>query len=362
MRQDDSLERIWEALAENVAERRHNPAGMLSIPDDVKYLDTVELARLEEAFRLWAARPARSDVRRSRLRMLLVFLLIRHTGARLGEVLALAPTRDIDVARGVARLGEPVRELQLPPDLVTQLGDLLDEAVAGEGEHPFAVDQAHVRRKFYERAHECDLAPDLANPSALRRSRAIELLRSGLPLPVVQRLLGHSTASLTAAYIDVSSEDMQRMVGHALDREQRRRTSARNAFYGRIAAVVRGDVQSVVSVQTPSGIRVASVITNDSLDNLGLRPGVFAAAEVKAPWVVLTVGSEAPSSTAGNVYPATIVKVVVGAATAEAVARLADGTEICSVLTSDRVRALDLAVGTPVWVLINVFSVILNVS
>lgn len=362
MRQDDSLERIWDALAESVAERRHNPAGMLSIPDDVKYLDTVELARLDEAFRNWAARPARGDVRRSRLRMLLVFQFIRHTGARLGEVLSLAPARDVDAVRGVVRLGDPAREVQLPPDVAETLAGMLDEAVAGAGAQPFAVDQAHVRRKFYERAHECGLAPDLANPSALRRSRAIELLRSGLPLPVVQRMLGHSSASLTAAYVDVSAEDMQRMVGHALDREQRRRTSARNAFYGMVAEVRRGDVQSVVTVQTPSGVRVASVITNDSLHSLGLREGVYATAEVKAPWVVLTVDEDAPSSSAGNVYPAVISRVVAGAVTAEAVARLADGTEICTVLTADRAGELGLAPGRSVWVVINVFSVILNVS
>ena len=67
--------------------------------DDGRGLDTVQLSRLEEAFRRWAQDATRGDVRLSRQRILLIFLLIRYTGARLNEVLALHPYRDIDLQR-----------------------------------------------------------------------------------------------------------------------------------------------------------------------------------------------------------------------------------------------------------------------
>ena len=56
----------------------------------------------------------------SRQRILLIFLLIRYTGARLNEVLALHPYRDIDLQRHavVFRGGadEPARLAPAGPD------------------------------------------------------------------------------------------------------------------------------------------------------------------------------------------------------------------------------------------------------
>ena len=65
-------------------------------PECSRCLDTVQLSRLEQSFRDWAQDAIRSDVRLSRQRILLIFLLIRYTGARLNEVLALNPFGDIE--------------------------------------------------------------------------------------------------------------------------------------------------------------------------------------------------------------------------------------------------------------------------
>ncbi len=66
-----------------------------SSPDGNRCLDTVQLTRLEEAFRQWLEAAARPDVRLSRKRIVLIFLLIRYTGAKLNEVLALNPFQDL---------------------------------------------------------------------------------------------------------------------------------------------------------------------------------------------------------------------------------------------------------------------------
>jgi molybdopterin-binding protein len=65
-------------------------------------------------------------------------------------------------------------------------------------------------------------------------------------------------------------------------------TSARNAFPGIVTRVVRGDVVSQVEVQSGPH-RLVSLMTTESVDDLGLAPGVPATAAVKATHVVVEV-------------------------------------------------------------------------
>jgi molybdopterin-binding protein len=65
-------------------------------------------------------------------------------------------------------------------------------------------------------------------------------------------------------------------------------TSARNAFPGIVTRVVRGDVVSQVEVQSGPH-RLVSLMTTESVDDLGLAPGVPARASVKATHVVVEV-------------------------------------------------------------------------
>ena len=107
---------------------RTNHARIISVPDGSRCLDTVQLNRLEQAFRQWAEDAARSDVRLSRQRILLIFLLIRYTGAKLNEVLALDPFQDIKQQRqsvvfgkSDAASGRPPREVQIPATLSQEI-------------------------------------------------------------------------------------------------------------------------------------------------------------------------------------------------------------------------------------------------
>jgi molybdopterin-binding protein len=63
-------------------------------------------------------------------------------------------------------------------------------------------------------------------------------------------------------------------------------TSARNAFAGIVTRVVRGDVVSQVEVQSGPH-RLVSLMTTESVDDLGLAPGVPARATVKSTHVVV---------------------------------------------------------------------------
>ena len=63
-------------------------------------------------------------------------------------------------------------------------------------------------------------------------------------------------------------------------------TSARNAFPGIVTRVLRGDVVSQVEVQSGRH-RLVSLMTTESVDDLGLAPGVPARASVKSTHVVV---------------------------------------------------------------------------
>jgi molybdopterin-binding protein len=67
-------------------------------------------------------------------------------------------------------------------------------------------------------------------------------------------------------------------------------TSARNSFPGIVTRVVRGDVVSQVEVQSGPH-RLVSLMTTESVDDLGLAPGVPARASVKSTHVVVETGS-----------------------------------------------------------------------
>jgi molybdopterin-binding protein len=65
--------------------------------------------------------------------------------------------------------------------------------------------------------------------------------------------------------------------------------SARNLLKGTIKKVTKGAVNSEVILELPGGIQVVSIITNASVDNLGLAEGKPAYAVIKASSVMVAV-------------------------------------------------------------------------
>ena len=180
----------------------------------------------------------RSDVRLSRRRILLIFLLIRYTGAKLNEVLALNPLWDINLDRQSVIFGKPdatpdrpSREVQIPETLAREIQAALDDiGFQKSRDSLFSVDPGHVRRKFYARAAACGFPKELGGPDAIRKSRAVELMRNNMPLPVVQKILGHSTPNLTASFVSFSDDDIQQVANFFLEKESSRKTSFTEMF------------------------------------------------------------------------------------------------------------------------------------
>ena len=334
-----------------------------------QFLDTTGLGRMEQSFRDWENASSRPDVRLARRRILLIFLLIRYTGAKLNEVLDLHPFHDIDhkkqsvFFRKAAGIGQSDREVQISEALSLEIRSVLDDPdFAASIRDTLRIDPAFVRRKFYERAEACGLSKRLGGPEMIRKARGIELMQGNMPLPAVQKILGHSTSNLTSSYITFSEDEIRQTARYYMEKESSRKTSARNFFFGKISYLKRGDIQSRVELTTVDGYPLTTIITNDSLGRLALKVGKPVTAEVKAPWVVLQRCDEEPQCSADNRFKGVIERINSGSVNTEYVVGISDRIELCSVVSTGSSRLLDLRKGDTVWALFNCYCVVLHVD
>jgi molybdopterin-binding protein len=65
--------------------------------------------------------------------------------------------------------------------------------------------------------------------------------------------------------------------------------SARNILKGKVLKIVHGAVNSEVTLELPGKIQVVSIITNGSVESLGLKEGLEAYAVIKASSVMIGV-------------------------------------------------------------------------
>ena len=352
---------------------------ILAIEDQGEQLDSEQLDLLEQSFRNWVSKggPGRSL---SRTRILMIFLLIRYTGAKLNEVLGLRADKDIFLEEGtiVFRAGgsdgsDESREVHISEKLSEELAELMarvrdlvkkrhfdaDDGVQ-DGDTLFAVDPAFVRRKFYDRAQDCGFNPKQGGPEMIRKARSLELMRNNMPLPVVQRLLGHSTPNLTASHVSFSEEDMRHVTRWFMERESKRKTSARNSFFGKVANIWQEDVQSLVELATTDGGSIFTIITNSSAVKLGLKKGTLASAEIKAPWLTLESVGRGGQSSADNVREGVISRISEGTVNVECEVDIGSGLSLCAIVSTPGFQSLGLGCGDKVRVLFNCYSVILH--
>ena len=65
--------------------------------------------------------------------------------------------------------------------------------------------------------------------------------------------------------------------------------SARNMLKGKIVKVVKGAVNSEVTLELPGGAQIVSIITNASVNALKLKKGADAYAVIKASNVMIAI-------------------------------------------------------------------------
>ena len=342
-------------------------AALFTVPTGIRYLDDEELTRLTQAFISWRDTGRTPSIRRARERMRLVYVMLRLSGAKLGEVLAVNERTDIDTARGTvsfpgSRSEDGPRKVVMPRDFLIDVEQFisspLNRSLRGE---LFCLDPGFVRRKLYEQARRAGLPPGRVSPTTLRHSRAVELLRSGVPLPVVQMLLGHSSVVLTSIYCSFSDKDCQRIISRCVAKESRMKTSARNTFFGTVSSVRKSPLFTEISLTTATSQEVVSVITNESFERLGLSESDPITALVKAPWVLVAKDEFRAKTSARNCFPGRVTGIRGDGVAVELMGELLDGTPMCALITAESVESLDLKEGDPVWFFFKAFSVIINI-
>jgi molybdopterin-binding protein len=65
--------------------------------------------------------------------------------------------------------------------------------------------------------------------------------------------------------------------------------SARNLLKGKVVKIVHGAVNAEVTIQLAGGEQIISIITNASVESLGLKKGKEAYAVIKASSVMIAV-------------------------------------------------------------------------
>lgn len=329
----------------------------------VPHLTTRDMDELDRTFRARVEESRHASHRFSRQRLWLIFLLVRHGALRLGEVLGLNHETALNLDESLIHVPGPhSRDVPLPRHLMPELRSFfaLPTVAARRGELT-RLDPGYVRRNFYARARECGLPPELASPRALRQSRAVELIQGGMPLPAVQKLLGQPSLESTGEFLAYTDADIKDMTRHYLQREAKLKTSARNVFPGQVKCIRQSGFLAEVRVRSFGDLEITALITQESLERMELAPEKTVIATVKSPLVMLSRDAQGGRSTsARNRFPGTVLRVNRSELICAVVARLAEGSRVCALITSDRADELALVPDMPVAVLFEAFSVVLD--
>jgi molybdate transport system regulatory protein len=146
-----------------------------------------------------------------------MFLFLRFTGARISEVAGINDQVDVDfrsadVTLAVLKRHNPHNKnmrkmVSVPQQAVNKLARYLAQYPEMKGK-AFAVNRSNFFRLFQKLTLECGFSKTLAHPHILRHTRALEMVRAGVPLTIVQQILGHSNLNPHFSQIFTAIADM----------------------------------------------------------------------------------------------------------------------------------------------------------
>lgn len=120
------------------------------------------------------------------------------------------------------------------------------------------------------------------------------------------------------------------------------KVSARNMLPGTVKNVIKGAVNSEVLLSLQGGETVVAIITNPSVERLGLHAGGEAFAIIKASDVIVGKGLDKAKLSARNILTGKVAELHDGAVNSEVGITLPGGTMLVASITRESVQALDL--------------------
>ena len=296
-----------------------------------------------QAFYRWHEEAAGPMQQCSRGRVLLICLLIRFAGLRLGEALAVDDADDIDKENAVLHVrGKWERVVPLPRTALKKILELRDAPCnVREKGRLCRLDQGYVRRIFTLRAKEAGLCS--VNPTDIRNFREQELLRQGVPLSTVELVLGRGGSRRAGERELLQLRESFRLW------EGSRQAGRHNMVSGRPLLVRKGEFSCLVHVVTPSGTAFAVRCSTRALSRLDIRDLQEVSVVVRSLQVKLLPGRERET----NCFRAHVVDILERGEEARVMVRLAEGgQEFCAVLSRDMLEKLRPVRGKEVWVFI----------
>ena len=184
----------------------------------INYLTEEQVNRLTKAFQdYYDDKSISYKKRRWRGRRWLVYLVLRFTGARIGEVLKIKYD-DIDFRKAGIKLitlkrhnpknKNHYRFVPVPPNVISEIATYIAQ-YPEEKDSLFQMNHSGFFKIFKNMCKDVGISDKLAHPHILRHTRAIEMLRAGVPVTIVQDLLGHSALTTTAVYLKVSGQEAE---------------------------------------------------------------------------------------------------------------------------------------------------------
>lgn len=211
-------------LLDLLADHAFPPRPGLLLSEDIPHPDQVLPRPLtpEDDARLQAELLRRNDLLSSAL------LLMRWTGLRIGETADLATDCLRHLGGGQWALHVPLGKLH--NERWTPVDEQTREAVArlrflrtmpGPGSVPAepefllprpkgrGVLGAQLRAALSDAATQAGITAHIV-PHQMRHTYATTMLRAGVSLPALMKLLGHRTANMTLRYVEITQKDLQR--------------------------------------------------------------------------------------------------------------------------------------------------------
>lgn len=137
--------------------------------------------------------------------------------------------------------------------------------------------------------------------------------------------------------------------------------SARNVLPGSVIGITKGAVNTEIVLSLRGGEVVVAVITNASVDRLGLQTGTEAFAIIKATDVMVGKGLETARLSARNILAGEVAELHEGAVNSEVEIRLPGGTVLAASITKESVQALGLKRGDAVSAVVKASHVMVGV-
>jgi molybdate transport system regulatory protein len=137
--------------------------------------------------------------------------------------------------------------------------------------------------------------------------------------------------------------------------------SARNILPGTVTAVTKGAVNAEIALTLRGGETIVGVITNASVDRLGLEIGTNAFVIIKASEVMVGKDLENAKLSARNILAGKVAELQDGAVNSEVGIRLPGGTMLIASITRESVQGLDLKLNDAVSAVVKASHVMVGI-